>query len=472
MNKPIDDLFEQARASLKANMPLEQVEKLVQHSAGTASFWTWKMIISSMSIIGIIIAITVGSFLTITPPPPTAEQPQTVVNTISNSSPVYKITEPNTLPILEDSSSPSSFVNHTWFQEEAAQPIPVASLGASTTALLDSLGPKKTFTEYTLEIRKDNSEKELKALQQELKNYGIKLQIQQLNYHPDNTIKRFKGRFETDSLFCSTQMSQHEFDIQGAFKSMQFTFRVANEKELKYLKIQSDDFEETIECYDDNVLSSTAQAKRIAKETERAMRLAERRLFQVQIEKEMAQRQMQMAMREAERSRANILRLKADSIQIWTQKPNERRVFIQHLNVDSTQNIKFLFKDLEEQLESLDVLTEEGLLDMDSILLKNTLKNYSNELRFELENTRLDLQKELDEHLRFQKAIEIEVEEEVERAVELELKKVLEEHEIEVFDTDDKAYLENKADSLEAEAKRLRKEAKKLKKLAKQAKKK
>ncbi|MFK7798793.1 MAG: hypothetical protein AB8E82_15185 [Aureispira sp.] len=468
MNKPIDDLFEQARASLKADMPLKQVEKLVQHSTGSTSFWTWKMIISSMSIIGIIIAITVGSLLMLPKHSPTAEQPTTVVNTISNNNtPTYSITskttKPSTANFLQDSSNPAHSIDLPFFYEEALQPIPVASLNTSTTVLLDSLGPKKSFTEYTLEIRKDNSEKELDALQKELKNYGIKLQIQQLVYNPDNTIKRFKGRFDTDSLFCSTQMSQHEFDIQGAFKSMQFTFRVANEKELKYLKIQSDDFEETIECYDDNVLSSTAQAQRIAEATEQAMQMAEHRLFQVQIEKEVAERQMQMAMREAERSRANILRLKADSIYVWTQKPHKKEFFIQQLNADSSKDIKVFFQDLEDQLESLEILTEEGLLEMDSILLKHTLENYSNELRFELENTRLDLQKELQEHLRFSETIE----EEITKAVEEEL----DGYKIEVK-INDQAYLETKADRLEAEAKRLRKEAKKLKKLAKKAKKK
>ena len=465
MNKPIDDLFEQARASLKANMPLEQVEKLVLHSAGTTSFWTWKMIISSMSIIGIIIAITVGSFLTSPKHPPTAEQSTDFVNTITdNNASAYsitsKITQTNPSNFLEDSSS--LLVAASFFDTPSPQTIP---LNASATALLDSLGPKKTFTEYTLEIRKDNSEEELKALQEELKNYGIKLNIQQLSYNSDNTIERFKGRFETDSLFCSTQMSQHEFDIQGAFKSMQFTFRVANEKELKYLKIQSDDFEETIECYDDRIISSSAQAERVARAAEESMRAAERQLFLMQNQQRAAERRMEMAMREAERSRANILRLKEDSIFFWTQKPKEREFVIQHLSTDSTKDITIFFQNLEEQLESLEGLTEEGLFEMDTFLLKSTLKNYSNELRFEIENTRLNLQKELQEQLRLQDAIEEEVENE--------LKKVFEDYEIQkLLNNNEEAYLENKADSLEAEAKRLQKEAKRLKKLAKKAKKK
>ncbi|MGH1335544.1 MAG: hypothetical protein ACRBFS_05395 [Aureispira sp.] len=456
MNKPIDDLFEQARASLKADMPLEKVETLIQRSAKSSSIWTWKTIISSMSIIGIIIAITVGSLFQSSTETPKVEAPQpsiysmvapTETSLVDPTSTTLRMVEQTIDPLLVDSLPPTP----------PTPPIPPTP--PTPPNVFSPLGPKKTFTEYTLEIRKDNSEKELQALQKELNRYGINLQIKKLTYNPDQTIKRFKGRFETDSLFCSTQMKEHEFDIQGAFKSMQFTFRVAGEKNLKYLKIQSDDFEQTIECYDDEVLTSSAQAQRSAALAEQAMRQAERQMYRVQKEAEHAQRQMQMAHQQAARSRANILRLKADSIYFISRPefldsfPEKEFLIKGDFSITSDKNVDLFFNDLKGQLKSLEKLAEEDFFQMDSILLQHTLRNYSDELLFEIENARLDIEKELQKQLRFQREVEIEIDERMEQ------------HEMEILEKEITVEeLEEEAAILEAEAKQLKKTAKRLKK--------
>lgn len=295
-------------------------------------------------------------------------------------------------------------------------------------------------------------------MQKELQRYGITLTIQQLNYNPDQTIKRFKGRFETDSLFCSTQMNEHEFDIQGSFKSMQFTFRVANEKELKYLKIQSDDFEQTIECYDDKVLTSSMQA-------ERAARLAERQLFFAQREAENAQRLMHLAQEGAARSRANILRLKADSIHFMTQQQFEAnfpaQVLRQHpMLSDSVYNLEIYFDKLNTELEVLERITNSDWFKMDSLLLRNSLQDQSSELRFQIENIRLDIEKDLQKRLQKEQGRERGLEREIEMLLERKGKEKLEERSA--------LELELEAATMEAEAKRLKKAAKALKKAAKQ----
>lgn len=518
MNKPIDDLFEQARASLQADMPLENVETLIQRSTGSTSIWTWKTIISSMSIIGIIIAITLGSLLMTSADTPIAE---------ANSLPLYSTLILKESSLVEPTVSPLKITDQTLYFASSdsmppmpvappsrppvavpappAPPIPPVPPALDRSSFLDSLGPKKTFTEYTLEIRKDNSERELKALQQELERYGITLQILQLKYNSDQTIKRFKGRFETDSLFCSTEMSEHEFDIQGAFKSMQFTFRVADEKNLKYLKIQSDDFEQTIECYDDEVLIDRVKAEAAAKIAQRAMYSAERQMQQAQREAEAAQRLLQLTHQEAARSRANILRLKADNLSFMTEQQflknfphtgNNVRVFqgqdldsvpiniefpidIKNIrffteeqfldsfprkewfekgnfSLDSMPSVGFRFKDLELQLESLERLVDEDWINVDSFFLKNKLKDYSNELRFQLDNTRLDLEKLLQDRSKTQRLLE--------REVEIDVQQLLEEHQLLKMDEES---LEKQAKQLQEEAKRLQQRAKEMKKEAK-----
>lgn len=479
MNKqPIDDLFEQARASLKANMPLENVEQLLQSSAGSPSKWTWKKIISSMSIIGIIIAISTGSFL-LTPSTTTSVDTQTLplyppviteeANLLESNFITINELDKNTEPIAKDSTPPPPVA------PPVVAPLPPLAPFAPTAPpvppsppnFLDSLGPKKTFTEYTLEIKKDNSEKELKALQKELGNYGIKLKIQELSYHPDQTIRRFKGKFETDSLFCSTQMQEHEFDIQGAFKSMQFTFRVADEKNLKYLKIQSEDFEETIECYDDKVLSSSAQAKKIAQEAELAMRAAEQQMQYAQREAELARKKLQLAQQEAAKSISSILRLQADSVQSMSKEeffarfPNREEFLRKDFLLDSMENIEVYFGNLEAQLDFFKQLAKEDWSKMDSLfLLEKAFLNYPEDLRLKLENTRLDIEQDIQERLIFQKQLE---EEALKRSIES--RQLLEELEVEL-EVEERT-LEEEAAQLEKEAKRLRKEAKRLKKEAK-----
>lgn len=144
------------------------------------------------------------------------------------------------------------------------QPIPLLKASfAQPNNKLDSLGPKATFTEYKLVIRKENSEQEIAKLKEELASYGIYMDVLALKYDNENKIKRFKGKFRTDSLFCGTTMNNYQFDVQGSFREMEFIFRVADNKNLKYLKIQSESFEELIECYDDEVLTNAKQAQRI-----------------------------------------------------------------------------------------------------------------------------------------------------------------------------------------------------------------
>lgn len=481
MNKqPIDDLFEQARASLKANMPLENVEQLLQSSAGSPSKWTWKKIISSMSIIGIIITIITGSFL-VSPSSTTSVATKTLplyppviteeANLLESNFITINELDKNNKPIAQDSTPPPPVA------PPVVAPLPPLAPFAPTAPpmppsipnpsnFLDSLGPKKTFTEYTLEIKKDNSERELKALQEELENYGIKLKIQELTYHPDQTIRRFKGKFETDSLFCSTQMQEHEFDIQGAFKSMQFTFRVADEKNLKYLKIQSEDFEETIECYDDKVLSSSAQAQKIAQEVELAMRVAEKKMHQVQREAELARRELQQAQKEAARSLANILRLQADSVksvsreELLAKYPNMEKILEKNLLLDSTEHVEIYLGNLEAQLDFFKQLAKEDWPNLDSFLLEKPLPNYPEDWRLELENTRLDIEQDIQERLILQKELE---KESIKRR--METRQLLEELEVEL-EVEGRT-LEEEAAQLEKEAKILIKEAKRLKKEAK-----
>jgi hypothetical protein len=480
MNKPLDDLWEQARAQLKADLPFQEVEALVQRAATAApsSSWgkLWKTIITSM---GILIVTT--TLLLIAPP-------KTPISTPSLLSPLHQplkstvyFEEPagytvpyfseQLAPLEQDSTPPLPPVPPT---APAALPtLPVAPLPPVPPApfLLDSLGPKKTFTEYSLEIRKDNSERELKALQQELQRYGIQLHIQQLSYHPDQTIKRFKGRFETDSLFCSTQLQEHEFDIQGAFKSMQFTFRVADEKELKYLKIQSDDFEQTIECYDDQVLTNQVQAERAAVAAQQAARLAQR-------EMERATASMHRAHAAAARSRANILRLKADSIRLTSRQeffeniPDKEAWFRNHLFSDSTKNMELYFGNMEAQLELMEQLAEKNWWQQDSFLLKSHLLDYSDELRFQLKNMRLDLERDIESEVKeaLNNIRTIGIESEVERAL-----KSVKEADLKVEAlinaqknlNVDAATLQQEARALEQEAARLKQAAKELKREAK-----
>lgn len=480
MNKqPIDDLFEQARASMKANMPLENVEKLLQSSAGAPSKWTWKKIISSMSIIGIIITLSIGNILltpsknssvnTKTLPLYPAVITQEALLLESNFIAIHELEENNT-PITKDSTPPNPpapvfppVVAPLPPLAPAAPPAPPVI--SRPPSFLDSLGPKKTFTEYTLEIKKDNSEKELKALQKELGRYGIDLKIQQLTYHPDQTIKRFKGKFETDSLFCSTQLQEHEFDIQGAFKTMQFTFRVADEKNLKYLKIQSDDFEETIECYDDKVLSNSAQAKKIAQEAELAMRVAEQKMHHAHREAELSRQKLKLAQQEAAQSIAHILSLNADSVRTISREeflagfPNKKELFEKGFFPDSIGDVNVYYGNAKAQVEFFKQLAKRDWPNMDSLFSKSALPQLSDEVHLELEKARLEVERELQELLQQREQMELELERKI--ANEKRLK------EMEAAVELDSKNLEKVATELEEEAKRLKKEAKRLKKEAK-----
>lgn len=314
-----------------------------------------------------------------------------------------------------------------------------------------------------MEIRKDNSEQQLKTLQQELEQYGIQMQIEQLTYRPDGTIKRFKGQFDTDSLFCGEAIHAQTFDVSGNFQSMSFTFRVAeSNNQLKYLKIAMDDeVEQTIECYDDEILSDANEARRLYNRAKNERFLALRSASRA--ERDLARMQAEIA-----RVKSHYVRIKADSIaHIWFRQTDSFPQILERFH--NNHSVEYLLDSLRPGIafEYWDWGDGEGV---DTALLFQQLRGYENRLRFELKNWELDqkndaliLLKEQIEHpiLRNIEILEgdledlidlkdiVDIEEEVEVALALSMER-------------------SNAAQLEQEAKRLEKEAKLLQKLAKQ----
>lgn len=473
MNKKLDNLFEQARNSIQSEMPLEEVQELIYGQA-SPFFWTnQKIWIMSTSIISIIIIGTICLWNN-------QQFPQTIVNkktpipaptTIQLNNNHQEITAPIgqkameiipdniPLPVLSNNKTtpiqpPPLLVDHTPFVRN------------NQPTKLDSLGPKKTFTEYKLEIKKENSEQEIKKLKSELANYGIYLKINKLSYDNKNKIKRFKGKFKTDSLFCGSTMNDYEFDISGSFKSMEFIFRVADNKNLKYLKIQSDNFEETIECYDDEVLSSTQEAKKISREMHEVMLRAQHEIAEAQ--------------REMARVKEEIISVKRK--ELFKSLDDEETTTYEGgvIDLDWDQ----IESDIEDAMDNVDINLEgiredvlESLEEAEVLILDN--KNFKEDmyrLKRDLAKMRTDIKYQVEAQIRanrahneeFRVAIEAQVKAR-ENANKKRNKALLERYKMNHSYREERSaeQLENEAKELEKAAKKLRKEANKKAKAAK-----
>lgn len=445
MSKSLDDRFEQARQQLRAELPLEQLAQRLA-SASKPSFWTFKKIIGMNSFLLSIIA-TAFYWQGGTSSLPASAANAPLLN--------WVITEP--IPYWSNALDTPPPVKPPQPVEQPPQPpIPMAPPAPPVKPPPvpqppHPIAPKKTFSEYTLEIRKDNSEQQLKKLQQELEQYGIQMRIAQLSYRPNGTIKRFKGQFDTDSLFCGEAIQAQTFDVSGNFQSMSFTFRVAeSNKQLKYLKIAMDDeVEQTIECYDDEILSNAQEAQRLYvlanNERATALRAAAH-----------AKRDLARVHADITRAKTHYLRFKADSIaQIW--KSDSLPFILKRFH--TAHSVEHLLDSLRPGL-SFEYWTAD---DLDTARLFQDLQNYENRLRFELKNWELDqkanvlrlleknvegpLNEELEIHIGNITELEAGIAKELDLAISLE---------------------KNEAADLKREAKRLEQEAKALKKVAKQ----
>lgn len=432
MNKDLNNLFEQARQSLQSDMPIEKVQNLIQGQA-TTSLWTiQKKWIMNIFIIG---AATIGALLfyfnnNATETPQISENQPIVISTTKSISQPDKTMIPIAMP--DNIALPM-------VQKTAQNNLPIANLWeqpienqAQKATKLDSLEPEKTFTEYKLEIKKENSEQEIKKLKTELAQYGIQMEIKELTYNSENKIKRFKGQFKTDSLFCGPSMSNYEFDISGSFQKMEFIFRVSGKNDLKYLKIQSDDFEETIECYDDEVIADT-------KEAEKMRQYIQRDLERAQEDMARAREEMAYAREEMERAR----------IELFRDFRNNKNLG----NLDSLIQLKFdginwdeINAEIEKAMQSVDIET----------------KNIGKEIRKALKG--LDVLVPGEEFKQEMRALELELDQ-MRREIEEEVEKTIEQE----FENNAKAKDEARtAKELEKEAEALEKAAKELRKAAKE----
>jgi hypothetical protein len=142
-------------------------------------------------------------------------------------------------------------------------------------------------------------------------------------------------------------MNDYEFDISGAFKSMEFIFRVADNKNLKYLKIQSEDFEETIECYDDEVISSTQEARKLNRQIQEEMARAQEDMANAQQEIAKAQEQMARMKKEAF-SKQGAKRLNKLEIIDWDEISNEIQIAVKLVESElegTSEEISEIIKD-------------------------------------------------------------------------------------------------------------------------------
>ncbi|BDS14921.1 hypothetical protein [Aureispira anguillae] len=460
MNKNLDNLFEQARKSIKSEMPLEEVQQLIYNQA-SPSFWTnQKIWIMSTSILGVI-AISTLFFLPsnqkntsiVADKTPIITTPITKKNTATPPNEHLLKTRPDNLPlpIVLTTNNPNK-------EKIKVIDAPAIPIGYEIPTKLDSLGPKKTFTEYKLEIKKENSEQEIKKLKSELSNYGIHMEIKELSYNKENKIKRFKGQFKTDSLFCGSTMNDYEFDISGSFKSMEFIFRVADNKNLKYLKIQSDNFEETIECYDDEVISNTLEAKKISRQMQEEMMRAREEMANAQEEmararKEMAIIRREEAFRRADSSAHHLSEYPSDID--WEKIEADIRKAMENVEVD----FKELDEDVLESLQDLEViiLNKDFKKDMEILIedLDLMRKDIEVQLRDQLQNNRYPHKLQNNRYPRQHR--------ETLKTIRKTITKEQTKHELK---TEIKA-LESEAEALERAAKKLRREAKKKAKAAK-----
>ncbi len=391
MNKDLNHLFEQARKSMESEMPLEEVQKLI-HGQASPSLWTnQKIWIMSTSIIGIL---TIGILCWFN-----SNNTPTAIATTETSNESSLLVQQNKNTIQHSFALQEATADHIplpILNLETKTPIPVtlaaletnpeANFIAKKATKLDSLGPKKNFTEYKLEIKKENSEQEIKKLKSELANYGIHMDVKILTYDTNNKIKRFKGKFKTDSLFCGSTMNDYEFDISGAFKSMEFIFRVADDKNLKYLKIQSENFEETIECYDDEVISSSQEARKIS-------RLMQEEMANTQREMANAQQQMANAQQEIAKAQEEMALLRKEG---YTKDKIKRFEVHGLVNWDKIEDdIEKAMENIEIELDDVNEDLMKTLDNLEVIILDKNFKEDMKVLQKDLAKMRLDIEREV-----------------------------------------------------------------------------
>lgn len=410
MNKDLDHLFEQARKSMQSEVPLEAVQGLI-HGQASPSLWTKKTTwIMSTSIIGIL---TVSIFCwfnnynnltSITEMEASKKAPFSLQENTPKQHivTVQKATPDNIpLPVLSTATVPSNPDLLASADKEPSK----TDLAPKKATKLDSLVPKKTFTEYKLEIKKENSEQEIKKLKSELSNYGIHMEVQILDYDTNNKIKRFKGQFKTDSLFCGSTMNDYQFDISGAFKSMAFIFRVADNKDLKYLKIQSENFEETIECYDDEVISNTQEARKIGRQIQEEIAIAQKEIDQSQEEMNRSQKEMANAQREIANARQEIDRAQKEMAEFRKERHTNNET--KHLEQLDFINWDKIEADIEKAMENVEVELKdvnEELMDklenMEVIILDKNFKKDMKVLQKDLAKMRLDIEQKVIEKIK------------------------------------------------------------------------
>jgi len=421
----LDRLFDKARQSLQEDMPVEDVQRLIHGQQPTNSWWGnqkyWIMTSSMISII----TIAALFFWNTQTKPQSPKNKQKVPEITTRQWAVAPIVH---APVNDKYPLPmaANTALATPQKDEKRAALPPAE---RTADKLDTLRPEENFTEYKVIIRKENSQREIDKLQRELAQYGIQLDIEQLDYNKDNTIKRFKGQFDTDSLFCGSAMKEYDFDLAGSFKQMEFIFRVSKDNNLKYLRIQSDDFEETIECYDDEVLADTKEAQKLRE--------------QMRVEIHMAKEEMERAGEEMERAGQEI----------------ERVMHILKKEIDHRLNINE--EELSKKLKSLERLQEVDWVkkgeEIERVLRKQFKGKRFEQLEEKLEDIDIRIEKDIEEAIegidKEMKTLRIEIEEEIEE----ELKENKKYHKAK----------EQSPQELEAEAKRLEKEAKALRKKAK-----
>lgn len=373
MNKELDKYFKKARQSFKADLPLEQLEDLLSKSPPTSWWATKKLWIMGSSIISIISISILSLFL---------------YNTNTQKKTANANAETNNITIAKNlEQEPSQLVSYNPIKipidaapEQVEQAVEQV-LDVAKKATKDTLKPKTSFTEYKVTILKENSKQDVEQLKKELNLYGIAMQLEALEYNDKNEISHFKGRFDTDSLYCG-KLSSYDFDIKGPFKEIEFTFRVSNNKNLKYLRIESDNFDKTIECYDDQVLSEVrearAQAEIMHKEALKATKKAKKQL-------EKAREAQQKAMEK--QSLENWLALK-------NNLKNEVITLMDHANQLGQEAIEIDIDAIKEQIEEALEIYKDGeqeFKDVD-IILKKEFKNLKTDIKKALNRSKDALQ--------------------------------------------------------------------------------
>lgn len=467
MNKQeLDKLFEQAKAELRADMPIDDVKELIQKPA-TSSFWKaknqWIMGTSIFSVVTISTLLLFNynfktnlknnykvpkhQLETLKPehkkeiPSNTQLKPEFA---ISHNNPVESLTTP--------------FIkSEAGVQEEKTTPA-IPDIAPPT----DSLIPKETFREYSVSIQKNSNMSEIKALEKELAIYGILMHIDELAYDGKKEISSFKGYFDTDELFCGTAIKKHKFNFGSNFQEVQFTFRVAKSaQKLKYFSIQSDNMKNNIECYDDEVISDAAEARKIQEEVAREMVLSKE-------EMKRAMTEMKRAMEEMARNKAEIKR--SIEKEFKTQMDLEKLI-----NEEVKTSLEQSLKVMEKELAKIDTL--KGL---EAEELREHLQDLRSDIKIELKDAlnefdKEEMKRELKEAMREMKEglreAELEMKEEM-RKMEKKRKIILKEQmEEEDCCEPTPEELEDQAKALKQKAKELKKKAKLKKKEARQKKK-